>query len=173
MLVETYQHMVFRTALDIVQQDQEAEDVAQEVFIEIYRSVKNFRGEAKLSTWIYQVTLTRSFNHERKKRAAKRFSFKKMLGLDEKVEQEAKDFFHPGVLSEKREDAAVLFRALKNLPENQLTAFVLIRMEGLSYDEAAGVMNVSVKSLEALMHRAKETLRKELGQHFERIANKR
>ncbi len=158
--------MVFRTALDIVQQEEEAEDVSQEVFIQAFRSVKNFRGDSKISTWLYRITITQSINWQRKKKAAKRFSIKHLLGLDEKIENEAKDFFHPGVLSENREDAAMLFRALKELPEKQQAVFVLLKMEGLSYDEVSQIMHLSVKALESLMQRAKENLRKKLNNHF-------
>jgi RNA polymerase sigma-70 factor (ECF subfamily) len=165
-LVETYQHMVFRTALDIVQQEQEAEDVAQEVFIESYRSIHTFRGDAKLSTWLYRITIRKSLNWQRKKKAAKRFSLKHLLGIDEKTENEAKDFQHPGVLSENREDANLLFKSLKELPEKQQAAFVLLKVEGLSYEEVSAIMEVSVKALESLMHRAKENLRKKLRTHF-------
>lgn len=159
--------MVFRTALDIVQQHEEAEDVAQEVFIEAHRSIKHFRGESKISTWLYRISISKAINWERKKKAAKRFSLKRMLHIDERTENEAKDFFHPGVLSERKEEAALLFKTLKQLPENQMAAFILIKVEGLNYDEVSQIMNVSVKALESLMHRAKENMRKKLGEHFQ------
>lgn len=162
MLVETCQHLVYRTALHIVQQEQEAEDVAQEVFIIAFRSVKSFRGESKLSTWLYQITIRQSLNWQRKKKASRRISFRNLLGLHEKTDNEAKDFNHPGVLSEKREEGALLFKALQKLPPNQQAAFTLLKLEGLSYAEASVILGQSVKSLEGLMHRAKENLRKEL-----------
>lgn len=165
-LVETYQHMVFRTALDIIQHQQEAEDVAQEVFIQAYRSVAEFRGDSKISTWLYRITISKALNWQRKKKAVKRFSLKHILGLDEKTANEAKDFQHPGVLSENKEDANLLFRSLKELPENQQAAFILLKVEGLSYEEVSAIMELSVKALESLMHRAKENLRKKLRTHF-------
>lgn len=172
-LVETYQHMVFRTALDIIQQEQEAEDVAQEVFIQAYRSIGEFRGDSKLSTWLYRITIRKALNWQRKKKAAKRFSLKHLLGIDEKTENEAKDFQHPGVLSENKEDASLLFRSLKELPENQQAAFVLLKVEGLSYEEVSAIMELSVKALESLMHRAKENLRKKLKAHFNKTEKRR
>jgi RNA polymerase sigma factor (sigma-70 family) len=66
-LVETWQNMVYNTVLSIVQDMQEAEDLTQEVFIQVYQSVKNFRGDAKLSTWIYRVAVTKALDAERKK----------------------------------------------------------------------------------------------------------
>jgi RNA polymerase sigma factor (sigma-70 family) len=99
-LVETWQHMVYNTVLSIVQDVQEAEDVSQEVFIQIYQSVHAFRGDAKLSTWIYRVTITKALDAERKKKAKKRIANLKSwigIGLGEK-ESDVIHFQHPGVL---------------------------------------------------------------------------
>ena len=164
-LVETWQNMVYNTVLSIVQDIQEAEDVSQEVFIQVYQSVKNFRGDAKLSTWIYRVAVTKALDAERKKKTKKRVAnLKSWIGLGEK-EEEAAHFNHPGVQLDNKELAAILFKAMQKLPENQRIAFTLIKAEGLSYDETAEIMNVTVKAVEALMHRAKENLRKLL-QHY-------
>ncbi len=161
-LVETWQHMVFNTVLSIVQDRQEAEDVSQEVFIQVHQSVKHFRGDAKLSTWLYRVTVTKALDAERKKKSKKRMAnLRSWIGLGEK-EEEAIHFHHPGVVLDNKERAAILFRAMQKLPENQRIAFTLIKAEGLSYDETAVIMNITVKAVEALMHRAKENLRKQL-----------
>ena len=158
--------MVYNTVLSIVQDIQEAEDVAQEVFIQVYQSVKNFRGDAKLSTWIYRVAVTKALDAERKKKTKKRVAnLKSWVGLGEK-EEEAAHFHHPGVQLDNKELAAVLFKAMQKLPENQRIAFTLIKAEGLSYDETAEIMNVTVKAVEALMHRAKENLRKRLQNYY-------
>ena len=61
-LVDTYQDRVFNTALGIVQNAEDAEDVAQEVFIQVYRSIHSFKGESKLSTWLYRIATTRSLD---------------------------------------------------------------------------------------------------------------
>lgn len=159
-LVETRQNMVYNTVLSIVQDRQEAEDVSQEVFIQIYQAVKNFRGEAKLSTWIYRLAITKALDAERKKKAKKRIAnLKSWVGLGEK-EESAIHFFHPGIQLENKELASLLFKAMQKLPENQRIAFTLIKSEGLNYEETATILNVSIKAVEALMHRAKENLRK-------------
>ncbi len=164
-LVNTWQNMVYNTVLSIVQDSQEAEDVSQEVFIQVYQSIKNFRGDAKLSTWIYRVSVTKALDAERKKKSKKRMAnLKSWVGLGEK-EEEAVHFHHPGVQLDNKERAAVLFKAMQKLSDNQRIAFTLIKAEGLSYEETASIMNITVKALEALMHRAKENLRKQL-QYF-------
>lgn len=167
LLVKTYKNMVFNTVLGIVQQFQEAEDVSQEVFIQVYQSIEGFRSEAKLSTWIYRIAITKSLDFERTKKAKKRINlFKNMIGLEKSVEELVPDFNHPGISLDKKEDAIMLFKAIKKLPENQCVAFVLIKTEGLSYAEVAKILNVSEKAIEGLMHRAKDNLRKTLSKHY-------
>lgn len=165
-LVESWQNMVFNTVLSIVQDWQEAEDLSQEVFIQVFQSVKDFRGEAKLSTWIYRVAITKALDAERKKKTRKRMAdLRSWMGLGDK-EAELAHFDHPGVALDNKERAAVLFKALRQLPENQRIVFTLIRAENLSYEETAAVMNISIKAVEALMHRAKEKLRQKLLHYY-------
>ncbi len=164
-LVETWQNMVFNTVLGIVQDIQEAEDVAQEVFIQVYQSVAGFRGEAKLSTWLYRISVTKALDAERKKKSKKRMAnLKTWIGLGEK--EEAIHFHHPGVELDNKERAAILFSAMQKLPENQRIAFILIKTEGLRYEDVAEIMNITIKAVEALMHRAKENLRKNLQYYY-------
>ena len=165
-LVEAWQNMVYNTVLSIVQDNQEAEDLSQEVFIQVYQSIATFRGEARLSTWIYRIAITKALDAERKKKAKKRIAnLKSWVGLGEKEEQ-AVHFDHPGVKLDQKEKAAVVFAAMKQLPENQRVAFTLIKTEGLSYEETAAIMNITIKAVEALMHRAKDNLRKLLAQYY-------
>ena len=158
-LVEKYQHKVFNTVLSITQQNQDVEDICQEVFLQIFKSIKDFRGDSKLSTWIYRVSLSKAFEFERKKKAQKRINyFKNVIGF-EINEIQVPDFNHPGVTLHNKEKAAILFKALKKLPDNQRLAFTLIKAEGLSYEEVGEIMNKSLKSIEGLIQRAKENLR--------------
>ncbi len=164
-LVETWQNMVFNTVIGIVQDIQEAEDVAQEVFIQVYQSIAGFRGEAKLSTWLYRISVTKALDAERKKKSKKRIAnLKTWIGLGEK--EEAIHFHHPGVKLENKERAAILFSAMQKLPANQRIAFTLIKTEGLRYEDVAEIMNITIKAVEALMHRAKGNLRKNLQNYY-------
>lgn len=158
-LVDTYKNRVFNTIISIIQQQQDAEDLTQEVFIQVFNSIGSFRGEAKLSTWIYKISIMKSYEFERNKKAQKRLDFfKNMVGLGT-IQNEFSDFVHPGVELINKEKAKHLFSALKKLPDNQRTVFTLIKIEGLSYQEVAEIMNKSVKSIEGLMIRAKEHLK--------------
>jgi RNA polymerase sigma-70 factor (ECF subfamily) len=167
MLVESQQDRVFNTVLGMIQDVSEAEDLAQEVFIQVFRSIDGFKGESKLSTWIYRIAITKSLDWIRKKKVNSRFQqIRTAIGLGEK-ETVPIDFVHPGIQLEQKESAASLFRAIAILPTNQRVAINLIKVEGLNYEEVSVIMNISVKAVESLMHRAKENLRKTLKNEFQ------
>lgn len=161
LLVNTYQDRVYNTVIGIVQNAEDAEDVTQEVFIQVFRSIHTFKGESKLSTWLYRIATTRSLDLLRSRKSKKRFGFiQRLFGDGAEPLFEIPDFNHPGVELDKKDNAAKLFRAIGQLPENQKTAFVLHKLEDLSYLEVSEVMNTSVPAVESLMHRAKLNLRK-------------
>lgn len=165
-LVESCKDLVFNTALGIVQNQEDAEDVAQEVFIQAYQSLQGFKGESRLSTWLYRITITKALDHERRKKRKKRFGQIRALVFGDDTEVVIPDFHHPGVALDQKENAAVLFRAISKLPDQQRVAFTLHKVEGLSYKELAEVMDTSVPSVESLMHRAKNNLKKLLGDYY-------
>jgi RNA polymerase sigma factor (sigma-70 family) len=160
-LVDTYQDRIFNTAIGIVQNAGDAEDVAQEVFIQVFRSIHQFKGDSKLSTWLYRITTTRALDLLRSRKSKKRFGLmQRLFGDGNEPIYEVPDFNHPGIALEKKEDAARLFKAIRQLPDNQKTAFTLHKLEDLSYKEVSEVMKTSVPAVESLMHRAKLNLRK-------------
>jgi RNA polymerase sigma-70 factor (family 1) len=166
-LVENYQDMIFNTALGIVQNAEDAEDVAQEVFIQVYRSIDQFKGDSRLSTWMYRITTTKALDHIRSKKRKKRFAFiTSLFGPNDELLHDPVDFHHPGVSLDKKEEATLLYRMIAQLPENQKVAFNLHRTEGLSYQEIADVMHISVSAVESLLFRARQNLRKLLEKHF-------
>jgi len=162
-LVDNYKDRVFNTAIGIVQNAEDAEDVAQEVFIQVYRSIHSFKGESKLSTWLYRIATTRSLDLLRSRKSKKRFGFiQRLFGDGNEPLHELPDFNHPGVAMDRKENAAKLFKAISQLPDNQKTAFTLHKLEDLSYQEVSEVMQTSIAAVESLMHRAKQNLRKML-----------
>lgn len=166
-IVDTWRDMVFNTSLGIVQSSEDAEDVAQEVFVQVYESINQFKGDSKFSTWLYRIAVTKSLDHLRKKKRKKRFAFvQSLFGMNEEEVRHEPDFNHPGVSLENKEKAAVLFRAIDKLPDNQKAAFTLHKLEGLSYQEVAEIMETTVSSVESLMHRAKTNLKKNLTDYY-------
>ncbi|HWB63024.1 MAG TPA: RNA polymerase sigma factor [Chitinophagales bacterium] len=170
-LVEGFRIRVYNTCLGIVQSAPDAEDISQEVFVEVFRSVQHFKAEAKLSTWIYRIAVTKSLDHLRSKKRKKRFAFMKNLYKDNSNELrfEKGDFVHPGVEMENKELASYLFKAIEQLPENQKAAFTLNKIEGLSYQEVSEVMKMTLSSVESLMFRAKQNLQKILSDYYDEM----
>ena len=159
--MDAHKVRVFNTAISFLQNKEDAEDLTQEVFIEVYHSLEKFKGESSISTWIYRITVNKSLDHLRKKNTKKRFGFITSLFNKEsgEVNIDAGHFDHPGILLEKKENARLLFDAIEQLPENQKTAFILFHIEELSQKEIGAVMNLSARAVESLIQRAKATLR--------------
>ena len=167
-VVETWQNMVYNTALGILQNAEDAEDVAQEAFVQAFESIRTFKAESKFSTWLYRITVSKALDHLRRKKRKKRFAYlQNLFGPGSEAIAEKPDFHHPGVALDNKERAAVLFKAINQLPENQKIAFTLHKLEGLSYHEISEVMKTSLSSVESLMHRAKTNLRKWLEKYYE------
>ena len=160
-LVDEWQDMVYNTALGIVQNADDADDITQEVFIQVYQSVSSFKGESKFSTWLYRIIISKALDHVKKKKRKKRFGFvQSLFGNDSEEDIHPAEFNHPGVLMEKKERATELFKAMKQLPDKQRIAFTLHKLEGQRYQEIAAIMNLSVTATESLIARAKGNLRK-------------
>ena len=169
-LVAIYSDRVYNTALGMVQNSGDAEDLSQEVFLEIFKSLPRFREESSLSTWIYRITVSKSLEHirtaGRKKRSGLILSlFGKENLLTDTTEQ---PFYHPGIQLENKERAAILFSAMAKLPVNQRTAFTLHKVEGLSHPEIAAIMETSVPSIESLIFRARKKLQELLSDYYEK-----
>lgn len=164
-LVTLFQEKVFNTALNFLQNYQDAEDAAQEVFIQVYHSIQQFKENSTLSTWIYRITITKCLDHTRNKKRKKRFAFISNLFSDKNVLlHEAPDFNHPGIQLDRKEDAAMLFKMVNELPENQKAAFLLNKIDGLSYTEIADILKVSESAVDSLLQRAKQNLRKKINE---------
>ena len=166
-LVDEWQDMVFNTVISIVQNEDDADDITQEVFIQVYQSVSSFKGESKFSTWLYRISVSKALDHEKKKNRKKRFGF--MQRFSDGAGEEALhpvEFDHPGVKMEKKERARELFEALKKIPDKQRIAFTLHKLEGQRQEQIAEIMNTTVYAVEALMSRAKINLRKELEKKY-------
>ncbi len=153
-----------------MQNKEDAEDLTQEVFIEVFHSLEKFKQESSLSTWIYRITVNKSLDFLRKKNRKKRFGFMTSLFHKEtsEVNFDKGHFDHPGILLEKKENARILFEAIDLLSENQKTAFILFHVEELSQKEIAAIMNLSPKAIESLIQRAKTTLREKLGDLYKK-----
>ena len=166
-IVESWQDLVYNTAIGLLQNAEDAEDTAQEVFMQVFESISSFKGESKISTWIYRITVSKCLDLIRKKKRKKRFAFVQSLyGKKDGMMIEPPDFFHPGIKVENKENATILFHAVEQLPENQKTAFILNKMENLSYREISDIMKLTEAAVDALLQRAKNNLKKTLKSYY-------
>ena len=167
-LVEQHQEKVRNTCYRIVNNKEDAEDVAQDVFVEIYRSVKHFRKDAQLSTWIYRIAVNKSLDFIRKKRRKKRFG--QVLSLFGLGEEEKKSQLtseeDPHADLERQERTRILNQVIDTLPVTQKVAITLSKYEDLRNSEIAEIMETSLSAVESLIHRAKENLRKNLYSYY-------
>ncbi len=173
-LVNNYHKQVIKTAFHFVHNMDDAEDLAQDVCIEILESAGSFKGNSSLSTWIYRVTVNKSLNFVRKnkrRQLVKQFEtiFHIADGSSLMVSEPATD----DNSFENEERRRILDTAVNSLPENQKTAFILNKYEELSYKEITEVMSLSLASVESLLQRAKQNLQKKLLVQFSEYSNKR
>ncbi|WP_369994089.1 RNA polymerase sigma factor [Winogradskyella sp.] len=168
-LVDDFQQKVFGTCLSFVPNVEDAEDIAQDVFIEVFNSISKFKGESKLSTWIYRITTNKCLEFIRKKNTKKRFAFMQSI-TGNAIPIDKTDYFteinHPGILLENKELNATLFKAINSLPESQSIIFTLHKVDGKSYQEIAEITDRSLSSVESVMFRAKKNLKKLLKDYY-------
>lgn len=168
-LIDDYQQKVFGTCISFVPNKEDAEDLVQEVFLEVYNSISKFKGNSKLSTWIYKITTNKCLEFIRKKNTKKRTGFLKPL-FSEDFSIDKTNYFtefnHPGFLLENKELSETLFKAINGLPESQSTVFTLHKIDGKSYQEIADITDKSVSSVESLMFRAKKNLQQLLYDYY-------
>jgi RNA polymerase sigma-70 factor (ECF subfamily) len=159
--ITSHQHRVFNLVLKMVQHVHDAEEITQDVFVDVYRKPDAYRGDAAITTWLYRIAMNKCIDHLRRQQRKKRHILSAFFapGISN-APAEPSHAIHPGVVAEQREKLVILFKALNQLPDNQHMAWVLNEMEDLSYNEISEVMRVSVSSVESLLFRARKSLKK-------------
>ena len=166
-LVQEHQDRVINICFRFLNNRVEAEDTAQDVFVEIYQSIKRFRGDAKLSTWIYRIAVSKSLDTIRKMKRKKRMAqLKSVFGLDAHEEPAASTVTNPDEALEQQERAALLQKCVSELAENQEIAITLSKYEGFSYKEIAEIMGTSLSAVESLIHRGMKNLKEKLHRYY-------
>jgi RNA polymerase sigma factor (sigma-70 family) len=160
---EQYKNLVFNLSLHYVQNREDAEEITQDIFITVYEKLPEFRAEAKISTWLYRITVNRCIDFERTRKRKKRFAFiSSIFGQNNNIMIDVPEFNHPGILMEQQEEMKQIFNALNRLPERQKTVIILLKIEEKSQAETAAIMSIGIKAVESLYQRAKNNLSKNL-----------
>jgi RNA polymerase sigma-70 factor (ECF subfamily) len=155
-LVMTYQHRVFGVALRMLGNAAEAQEVAQEAFVRAHRALGDFRGDAKLSTWLYAIT--------------SRLCLNRLASGERRLLRQGEDALlrladgapRPDAALERSELEAALQRAIAELPEDRRIVVVLRDLEGLSYEEIARVLELELGTVRSRLHRARADLKEKL-----------
>ena len=155
-LVRTYQHRVFGVAFRMLSNAAEAEEIAQEVFLRAHRGLADFRGDAKLSTWLYAIASRLCLNRLGSgERAMTR-------GGDAVLMQLPHEASGPDTVLEQSELEAALHRAIAELPDERRIVVVLRDLEGLAYEEIAEALDLPVGTVRSRLHRARLDLKDKL-----------
>lgn len=164
-IYNTFKKTVYNICLHYVLNSEDAQDVTQEVFVKIHQHYHKFNAEtASLKTWIYRIAINHCLDFIKAKKTKKRFGFINALIHKDSGEplNEVVSINHPGIESEDKEALKNLLRIIYALPENQKTAVILSKIEDRPQKEVAEIMNTSLKAVESLLQRAKQTIQKKL-----------
>lgn len=173
LLYNQYKVLVYNVALHYVRNVEDAEEITQDVFVQVHHSVEKFNSKSSIKTWIYRIAINKSLDFIKHKNSKKRFF---MFGVKVDSEKELHNistFEHPGIALDQQENARILFQVLDELTENQRTAFILSKLDELSNPEISEIMGVSISSVESLLFRAKSSLKEKLSKKFEEYRKKK
>jgi RNA polymerase sigma-70 factor, ECF subfamily len=159
-LVRQYQHRVFGVAARMLGSAAEAEEVAQEVFLRVHRAIGEFRGDSKLSTWLYAIT--------------SRVCLSRLGGGHRRIVREGEEVLtrlasgeaDPAAALERTELEMALHRAIGELPEERRVVVILRDLQGLAYEEIAAALELPVGTVRSRLHRARMDLKDKLERFF-------
>ena len=138
-----------------------AEDIAQEVFLRVFKAAKDYKPQAKFKTWLFTIATNLCLNEIRDNKNSP-----KIVELSGLYEQEYPnidpDAFSPQKVAENAELSAAVRKAISNLPENQRIAILLRQYNDFSYNEISKIMGISMSAVESLIQRARQSLKKSL-----------
>jgi RNA polymerase sigma-70 factor (ECF subfamily) len=161
-LVAAHQRMVYGLAFNLLGDRDEALEVSQEVFLRVFRTLPQFRGQSALRTWIYRIVINQVHNRQRWWRRRHRSD---VISLEEHLRNgdvESKRDVLPDRLLASKEAAQRIWRAMDRLPFDQRTALILREVDGLKYEEIAYSLDVAVGTVKSRLTRARQALRAEL-----------
>jgi len=167
-IFDLYHNKVYRVAYGVLRHREEALDIVQEVFIKLFRSIRDFKRESRLSTYLYRMTVNTAIDHLRKMGKAR------VSSLD------GEEAIQPAEEPERRPDRIFLYKelegkvneALNKLPVDQRTAMVLREVEGLSYQEIAETMKSSIGTVMSRLHYGRKRMQELLKDYLQEGAGK-
>jgi len=165
-IVAKHQHAVLGTVAKMTNQSSDTEDIAQQVFIRLWKSAERYQPTAKFTTFLFTITRNLVFNATRKKSGKNEYSFDALEGKwRQSIEDKSSDS-RPDKLIEQTELRQIIDQAISSLPEKQRLAVVLRRYEKMPYEEIAETLGISVPAVKSQLFRARTALRESLGKYL-------
>jgi len=171
-IYDVHKQRVYSTALHYTSNVEDAEEITQDVFVKVFQQYHQFQHQSALSTWIYRITINQSLDFLKKKKTKKHF-----FSFGTKTDHEflylnTPNWEHPGFKLEQKEEAMLLMDAINRLTEQQKTAFILAKLDGLSHTEIGDIMQISIPAVESLIFRAKSKLQLILEKKYSHLRKK-
>jgi RNA polymerase sigma-70 factor (ECF subfamily) len=163
-LVGRYKKKIYHLAYDITGDHHEAEDISQEVFMKVYGALNKFRRDAKMSSWLHQITVNASIDSLRRKSAkpAKSMGEFDHVGIQENLIASTAHNYDPVQSTESAQIQNRISQALQKISPKERAVFVMCHYNGLKLNETAEILNVTIGTVKSLLFRAIRKLRKEL-----------
>lgn len=165
--------LIYNLARRMLGSDADAEDVTQDVLLQVVRKLGTFRGESALSTWLHRLTVNAALAHRRKRAARHQHQ------VHDPLENFQEDGMHAGPVRRwavgpeqqalDHETHQLIEKAIADLPETYRDVYVLADVEGLPNAEIAGMLGLSVPAVKSRLHRARLLMRDALAPHFEEV----
>jgi len=172
-LFEKYKRMVYRVAIKITKNHEDANDIVQETFLKVYKSIKKFKMDSSFETWLYRVVVNLSLNTVKKRKRRRELLFDDVSDIeitDKDVASTTNELndFPSSVISKKdepyeyvkrKELSEVVTQAVDSLPSKQKVVVILHEFEGLTHPEIASILECSVGTVRSRLHYARKKLR--------------
>lgn len=158
LIVDNFKERIINVCFSYTNNLTDAEDISQEVFIEVFKSLQQFKKQSSLSTWMYRIASNKSIDYIRMKKRLKRgvsqtFYLEDQKNIEAVIDNDPLD----ELIQEQRKE--FLYFGLAKINDRQKRAFVLTQIEGFDHKTAADIMDTSVKSIESLVIRSKKKLK--------------
>ncbi len=166
-LIEAHQHRIIGTVAKMLGDDSDAEDIAQQVFIRVWKSAPRYEPTAKFTTWLFKITRNLVFNELRRRKRHPAQSLDAVKDDDRPMQLPDHGVKAPDTSLLDDEMQIAIQRAIDELPETQRLAVVLRRYEDVSYEEIAEILELSVPAVKSVLFRARTELREKLKRYLE------
>lgn len=157
-LVRRYQKRIYWVARRMVKRHEDADDIAQDVFVKAYSALENFRGDSNIYTWLYRIAVNLSINHIRKQKV------RNAVDIDDYLPFLSKDADQDSSLM-RRENVSLIEEAIETLPEKQRAVFIMRYYDEMPYEQISAILGTTVGGLKANFHHAVKKVGAYLKEH--------